>query len=187
MGKKKISQFQAATPVSGDKFLIEKADGTYKNVDYDDLASAVTSAIQTQLDGKVGIESIVLNPGAVFNPADATTYYFGSFISTSATTSVAARRVYLGKDCSIIGATFSLLVNSTLGSSEDINVYIRVNNTTDYSIGTIKANSVFQQVVINTSMNVALTSTDYFEIKIVMPTFVTNPVSVSLTSVVNVR
>ena len=43
MGKKKISQFQAATPVSGDKFLIEKADGTYKNVDFDDLASATPS------------------------------------------------------------------------------------------------------------------------------------------------
>ena len=43
MGKKKISQFPAATPVSGDKFLIEKADGTYKNVDYDDLASATPS------------------------------------------------------------------------------------------------------------------------------------------------
>ena len=43
MGKKKISQFPPATPVSGDKFLIEKADGTYKNVDFDDLASATPS------------------------------------------------------------------------------------------------------------------------------------------------
>lgn len=40
MGKKKISQFPSATPVSGDKFLIEKSDGTYKNVDFDDLATA---------------------------------------------------------------------------------------------------------------------------------------------------
>ena len=43
MGKKKISQFPPATPVSGDKFLIEKADGTYKNVEFDDLASATPS------------------------------------------------------------------------------------------------------------------------------------------------
>lgn len=169
------------------KDVVYLSTTTYPSLTELSYVKGVTSALQTQLNGKVGIESIVLNPGGTLNPADATTYYFGSFISTAPTTATAARRVYLGKDCSIIGATFSLLVSSTLGSAEDINVYIRVNNTTDYSIGTIKANSATQQVLINTSMSVVLTSTDYFEMKMVMPPFVTNPVTVSFTSVVNVR
>ena len=58
MGKKKISQFPAATPVSGDKFLIEKADGTYKNVEFDDLAgssSADLAAVLTNGNNTNGI------------------------------------------------------------------------------------------------------------------------------------
>jgi hypothetical protein len=144
-------------------------------------------AVFDALGGKVSIESIIVNPGGVINLADSTTYYFGSFISTAVTITAAARRVYLGKDCTIIGATFSLLVSSTLGSSEDITVYIRVNNTTDTLLGTIKANSATQQVVINTSMNIALTSSDYFEMKIVTPAFATNPINTSISSVVNIR
>ena len=62
MGKKKISQFPPATPVSGDKFLIEKADGTYKNVDYDDLAgSKVTDSITD------GITTVAPSQNAVFD------------------------------------------------------------------------------------------------------------------------
>lgn len=170
--------------------IIETVDDipTVDTTIIDGSTNAVSgNAVFDGLASKVGIESMIINPGGTLNPADATTYYFGSFISTAATTAAAARRVYLGKDCSIIGATFSLLVSGTLGTSEDINVYIRVNNTTDYSIGTIKANSGTQQILINTSMSVVLTSTDYFEIKLVMPTFATNPVNVSFSSVVNIR
>lgn len=175
------------TATDASKNIVSLPVATYPSLTELSYVKGLTSAVQTQLNNKVSNESVILNPAATLNPADATTYYFGSFISTAPTTIAAARRVYLGKDCSIIGATFTLLVSSTLGTSEDINVYIRVNNTTDYSIGTIKANSSTQQILINTSMSIVLISTDYFEIKMVMPTFVTNPVNVSFSSVVNIR
>ena len=50
MGKKKISEFNSATPASGDKFLIEQPDGTYKKVDFDDLGSGVQSVTGPNVD-----------------------------------------------------------------------------------------------------------------------------------------
>jgi len=131
--------------------------------------------------------SVLLNHQSLFNPADATTYHFGSLIPTVPTTTAAARRTYIGQTVTVISASFTLLVSGTLGTSEDTTVYIRVNNTTDYTIGTIKMNSATQQVVINTSLNISLASTDYFEIKVVTPTFVTNPINVCFAACVNYK
>ena len=163
--------------------------GTY--LQHDDLidlnARSVTKngvEVATVNDVK---SSILINHSATFNPADSTTYYHGSIIATAPTTATNSRRIYLGQDVTIIGATFTSLVSGVNGTSEDVTVYIRVNGTTDTLVGTIKMNSGTQQVVINSSLNLALTSTDYFEIKLITPTWVTNPTNVAVAAIVNFR
>jgi len=160
---------------------------TYPDLTELSYVKGATSALQTQLNNKSVSGSVLLNANSVFSPADATTYYIGGIAVASPTITPAARRMYIGNAVTVISASFTLLVTSILGTSEDTTVYIRVNNTTDYTIGTIKMNSATQQVVINTSLNISLASTDYFEIKIVTPTWVTKPKNVCFAACVNYK
>jgi hypothetical protein len=51
-----------------------------------------------------------------------------------------------------------------------------VNNTTDYLIETIGA-SASERIFNNESLNIPVVSGDYFEIKAINPTWVTNPLT----------
>jgi hypothetical protein len=76
------------------------------------------------------------------------------------------------------------------GTNETINLYLRLNNTTDYAIGTADA-SVAAMPVSTTALNggsgVTVAAGDYIEIKIVYPTWTTNPTAVRWSGVVFVE
>lgn len=112
--------------------------------------------------------------GASVAMTDAATYYWGSSGAFGAVTTQGLARIYnlTGKTLTIVA--ISTFVRWTVGTSESSTVYLRYNNTTDYSIGTVAGN-VAQTELSLTGQSIAWASGDYVEMKMVNPTWVTNP------------
>ena len=111
------------------------------------------------------------------NPADGTTYYYGSIPSQPLATNAARRRLYI--PCSGNITKCFLFFTFTAGTTETSTASIRLNNTTDTTISSAVNLSSNPYAVSNTSLNVAVVAGDYIEIKWVTPTWVTNPTGVS--------
>jgi hypothetical protein len=124
----------------------------------------------------------------VFNPADGLTYYIGSSQSMAAapSTTAARRRVYVGSARRIVGIDLQVFTTVT-GSGETVPVSVRVNNTTDYLIGNMTWNPGANSyaLVNNQSLDISLAANDYWEIKIVCPTWATNPTGVTMQGAVS--
>lgn len=104
---------------------------------------------------------------------DAATYYFGNKAAAAPATSQGQARVYVPKAGTIKAASIEGYF-STAGSDEAVSVYIRKNATTDYliqSVGLDASLGLWQ----NGALNISMAAGDYFEIKVVCPTWVTNP------------
>lgn len=115
----------------------------------------------------------------VLNPADATTYYAGSFYGKSWATTAALRRLNIPSNCTLTKAYVQFFVDSGAGTTETSTVYVRVNNTTDTTITSGVNLSAFNLVQYsNTGLSIALSAGDYIEIKWITPTWVTNPTGV---------
>lgn len=110
---------------------------------------------------------------------DATTYYGGAVASAQMQTTAAQLITYIPKDGTITQARIIWRSPSTVPTDEDISIYIRLNNTTDTLIATV-GNTNLTKYFYNTSLSISVTTSDYIELKIVCPTWVTNPASVSL-------
>lgn len=139
---------------------------------------ATTAFVQGELAANQYIFTINSDGGAITSPVDATTYYMGSMIAATPTTGTGVRRVYLPKSCTLIGYSCNIFC-FTGGTSETYSIYIRKNATTDYSLG-----STFESATTATSkyfqannLSVDFAAGDWFEIKIVTPTWATNPAS----------
>lgn len=111
-----------------------------------------------------------------FGPADATTYYFGAITPTAApTTTAAIRTCKIPVNATLVGAVINCAALGGAGSGESTSMYVRLNNTTDITLSTaVLYNATNTQFVI-TGLNSVVTTSDYFEIKMVTPTWVTNP------------
>jgi hypothetical protein len=66
--------------------------------------------------------------------------------------------------------------SGTAGTAEAWSCYIRKNNTTDYLIATLSV-ATNERIFTNSSLNIAMAAGDYFEIKMVNPTWATNPLT----------
>jgi hypothetical protein len=117
-----------------------------------------------------------------WNPGDGATYYIGA-ISKQFTPGTAgnSRPVYVAAG-KITGAKLYMYPGNAGVSSETVTFYIRVNDTTDYEIGTaaFSASAGGVTTLSNTSMNVTVAAGDYIEIKMACPTFATNPTNVAV-------
>jgi len=143
-------------------------------VTYDQSASLPKKVkLQNVAQSIVHAESL----GAL-NPADSTTYYFGSAYSQTPPTSAATRRLWIPRAGTIRAVYGHFAVGGTLGSAETITVYIRVNNTTDATVSSTAAMSAATNTWSNASMTQAVSAGDYIEVKFVCPAFATNPTSV---------
>lgn len=107
------------------------------------------------------------------SPGDGATVYFGQ--QPRAPGAVGLSKVYIRKPGTIKMANI-LAQSGTAGGAENWSLYIRLNNTTDTLIETIGA-SAAERVFDNSSLNIAVVAGDYFEIKSVQPTWVTNPLT----------
>jgi hypothetical protein len=65
--------------------------------------------------------------------------------------------------------------SGTKGTDEDISIYVRLNGTTDYLVATV-GESTSERRFTNASLDIAVVVGDYFEMKLVCPTWETNPV-----------
>ena len=110
-------------------------------------------------------------------PVDGTTYFVGNQGDVWATYT-GPRRVYIPKSGTIKTA-YIAWHSITAGTNENISVYIRLNDTTDYLVETVGASSSYR-LFDNAALSIAVVAGDYIEIKTVCPTWATNPSAVSL-------
>jgi hypothetical protein len=153
-------------------------------------ANALTGRGDTTLhyhnsDRFYSINVLSLNVAA---PADGTTVYFaGMAVGPAAASS--AQRLYI-PFAGVIKKVYLFGYAGTVGTNESIGLYFRLNGTSDYLIGTGDA-SVNEMPVSTTALNsgngVTVAAGDYFEIKIVYPTWATNPANIRWSGVVFVE
>lgn len=106
---------------------------------------------------------------------DAQTIYWGGVIQAP-TTTAALRRTYIPK-AGTIKACYVWMNAATAGTGESWDCNIRLNNTTDTLVQSL-ASTAGYRVWSNTSLSIAVVAGDYFEFKMVNPTWATNPATV---------
>lgn len=132
-------------------------------------------------DGQVlvGAQYMVPAFSGAHSPADATTYYLSQWPGApSASEGLGA---YFPREGQIRRIWLQALVAGTLGSAEVGSLYIRVNNAVDYLISSaLKWDAALQVVSVeyDPGAGPAVTLGDYWELKLVTPTWVTNPTTV---------
>ncbi len=141
----------------------------------------VTPALGTVASGNVAACTgmpYTLSVGATsYNPNDGVTNYFGNRYN-SPTSTADVTRVYVPRAGTIKRADI-LGFAGTAGSNEAWEFYIRLNNTTDTLIQSVASSSA-TRVWSNSSLSITVAAGDYFEIKMVNPTWVaTNPAAIS--------
>jgi hypothetical protein len=141
----------------------------------------VTPALGTVASGNVAACAGMFYPLQVgfttYNPNDSATNYFGNRYN-SPTASADVSRVYIRKPGTIIGADLWTFA-ATAGDADAWEWFIRLNNTTDYSIQSVATSATGRRWT-NSSLSIAVVNGDYFEIKMVNPTWAgTNPASIS--------
>lgn len=141
----------------------------------------VTPALGTVASGVVNACTgmpwqICFCQGNTFNPADAATNYLtGNGISTTDGTN----RIYFGRAGTVKAAYVYWFAQSAAGSNESIPATLRINGSTDVAIASV-ADANAGKLFSNTGLAQGVNASDYFEIKFVFPTWVTNPTSVRM-------
>lgn len=150
-----------------------------RTADYGVTYDTSASAAKKVLVKDYGAVSLAAYLGGSVSPADATTYYFGPFPSLGLGTTDANLRVYIPR--SGIITRIDLFVNCVAASNETSTVSFRLNSTTDTAITSTLALNSPPVAVSNTSVSIAVSAGDYFNIKWLTPTWVTNPTSLNMT------
>jgi trimeric autotransporter adhesin len=147
--------------------------------------SLLATKYYTTTEKRVSIQFSSIALGA---PADATNYYYGSYPGLAPTTTAGARGFVIPTACTITAASLSIIFTGTNPTSENVSFFIRRANTTDYTISTTVNMSVGANVpiyVVATGLSVPIngTASDFIEIKMTTPAWVTNPTNVFVSGV----
>ena len=108
------------------------------------------------------------------SPTDAQTIYFGN-LPKAPVTAAATSRVYIPKAGAIKRAEI-YCYSGTAGTAEAWSCYIRLNNTTDTLVQTLSL-ATNERRFNNQALNIAVAVGDYIEIKMINPTWATNPLT----------
>jgi hypothetical protein len=119
---------------------------------------------------------------SALSPADSTTFYFGAAWLNPATSTFTDQRVYIPRAGTLKTVFVRVRVSGTLGSSESVSHYIRLNDATDITLNTTNQYTVAAWSSPITGLNQSLAEGDYVVLKVVSPAWVTNPTSVSWTA-----
>lgn len=172
-----------ATTVGSNIFTLANPSAVrYLRINADNTVDALTAS---QMVSALGMkDSYVFGAGGVFNPQDNLTYFLGSSQSMAAAPSATAarRRAYVSSARTITEIDFQAFT-TVAASGESVQVYLRVNNTTDTTLTTSmtwNAGANSYNLLRVTGLNIALAADDYWEIKIVCPTWATNPTGVTI-------
>lgn len=123
---------------------------------------------------------------ASFNPADATTYFFGSLGVAGVASSGGSRRLYVPK-AGTIRSCYLYFFNGATGSAETSTMSIRVDNTSDTTVSDAVTNDAQPTVFGNASLATRVAEGSYIEMKWVTPTWVSNPTGVRLSAVIYIE
>lgn len=143
------------------------------------VAYSETLYNKTEVDAFRFPFAIHFDGGAITSPADGTAYYIGVPLALAPTIAVNNRYITLPVDCTLIGYSIAINAN-TAGTNETYSIYVRKNNTTDDLLGSsFVASSVntYSKFFAANNLNIAYSANDKIEIKIVTPTWATNPAS----------
>ena len=122
--------------------------------------------------------------GNLAAPLDATTYYVGN--TAAVTHTVAGRcRMFIPR-AGTIKAVYLIAYCLTAGSAESWSTYVRLNNTTDTLIEALAVSSG-NRLWSNIGLAISVVAGDYIEIKIVNPTWATDPANVRFGGVVYIE
>jgi hypothetical protein len=112
------------------------------------------------------------------NLADATTYYFGSLINSAPLTALNWNRFTFPNNYTITKVILTVFQNAG-GSNENVSLYLRYNNTTDYTITTTldltTPSNTSKTFTFTLDSPISVVSGGDYEFKIVTPTWATNP------------
>jgi hypothetical protein len=108
------------------------------------------------------------------SPADTTPFYFGTK-PAAITTTAGQNKIYIRRAGTLRIAEIYTYAG-TAGTGENVSMYVRVNNTTDYLIQTVGL-AANERVFTNAAMNITLNVGDYIEIKCIPPAWATNPLT----------
>jgi hypothetical protein len=129
--------------------------------------------------------------GLPTNMADSTTYQFGVGGLNMGTSNAQAIRIPKSGFVKYVQLSFGC----TAGTAEDVLVYLRKNDTTDYTLSTaLKLDAATRVILVNdpkdTATGVAacyVSTSDYLQIKLVAPAWVTNPTAVTCYGFITVQ
>lgn len=155
-----------------------KVDGVdYPQAEHINTPQTEIVAMETDLlSVRIGY---ALQFGEIGDPADATTYYIGGNPGSAMVTTGALRRLYFPYSGTVRRARV-VFRQGVSGSAETSTISFRLNNTTDTTISSAVVNNADVTTVENTALSIAVTNSDYFEIKWVTPTWVTNPTGMNI-------
>lgn len=108
------------------------------------------------------------------SPVDAQIIFFGTLPKAPVTTG-GQSKIFVRRP-GIIKAAEIYCFSGTAGTAEAWNMFLRLNNTTDTQIAQVAA-ATQERVFSNTGLNIPVVAGDFFEIKAVNPTWVTNPLT----------
>lgn len=110
------------------------------------------------------------------NPADATTYYFGSLL-TLVPAGAQVRRIHFPRSGTITAVSM-FWRNASVGTSINSTVSLRLNDTTDTIISSAVNNANATQSILADGFSISVTPSDFIEFKWVTPTWATDPTGV---------
>ena len=114
-----------------------------------------------------------------------TTYYLGGKLVQDG--NAARARLYFPVAGTIISADFCSYVGTTLASAETSSAWVRINNTTDNLISNAIQQDAIWERFVNSSLSVAVSAGDYFEIKWTTPAWGTTPTNTRQYGIITVR
>lgn len=120
---------------------------------------------------------ITLNLAVGNSPADGQTLYLGADTAVFRTT-YADASLRIPRAGTLKNVYVKVIVAGTLGTTENVTLSIRINDTTDVALGTMTWAAV--STGLNANVSQAVAAGDTFVLKIVCPTWATNPTTVRL-------
>lgn len=166
------------------------ASPTFTGTPVAPLAAAATNTTQLATTSFVQQEKIgyTFQVGQTqFSPVDATTYYFGMYNGNTNSTTEGQNRVYIPK-AGTVTAIYIYINNVGVGGTSETSTFsFRLNATTDTTISSSITTGSVSNAFSNTSMSVAVVAGDFFELKWVTPTWVTNPTNIRVMAIVYIQ
>jgi hypothetical protein len=130
--------------------------------------------------------TLTLGSAGAQNPADSTTYYFGGDLNANLNTTWDLTSVDVPKAGTLKRVFIKVRVAGTLGTTEAVSHYVRLNDTTDLTVDTTATyNTAVTNLVANFSQAVA--AGDRLAIKIATPGWVTNPTTVRVYAILYIE